>query len=601
MSDGPQPAAARPWVVAKSAWRRWQGEGGTGGAEPDARIGIASSFTDNTIVPFLGAHLLQEGLKPEIILAPYNQLFQACIDPRKHFGDECGIIVLLWRLEDLMADEIAAFLGDENGSVARAKDKIAAFVAAIAKLRANHPGMIIVGTPPFPTGQAVGALALDNAKGLGCLHRSLSDHFLEAIGRVEAIRLCDLDAVQRVVGLESSFDPCLWYLYRQPFSDRFLHQAGTLLGRIVVASRRSAKKCVVLDCDNTLWGGIVGEDGLDGIQLGDEFPGVAYRDFQKLLLYWRQQGVLLALASKNNEADVWEVFDQHGGMILDRAHISAWQIHWGPKAQSIPLIAQALNIGVDSLVFIDDSAMEVEYMRQAQPDVVSLLLPEDPAEIVSTLQCLTFFDRLDVSREDRMRADAMRAELDRDALSAKMSKEEFLKALELRMELYRPGPEDLGRVAQLINKTNQFNLTTVRRTLEEVRGLASSPDHRLYALRVADKFGDYGLTGVAILRVGSGGWTWYFDTLLLSCRVLGRGVETALMTALADDARREGALEFTACFIPTRKNALASTYLPDHGFKVQSDGTWRLALAEAPPFPDFVTLVRSSSDVTQAA
>src|SRR5215813_3974178 len=340
MSDGPQPAAARPWVVAKSAWRRWQGEGGTGGAEPDARIGIASSFTDNTIVPFLGAHLLQEGLKPEIILAPYNQLFQACIDPRKHFGDECGIIVLLWRLEDLMADEIAAFLGDENGSVARAKDKIAAFVAAIAKLRANHPGMIIVGTPPFPTGQAVGALALDNAKGLGCLHRSLSDHFLEAIGRVEAIRLCDLDAVQRVVGLESSFDPCLWYLYRQPFSDRFLHQAGTLLGRIVVASRRSAKKCVVLDCDNTLWGGIVGEDGLDGIQLTP-----AARALQEYAVEQQAKGVLVCLCSKNVEQDVLEAFQRRSDFPLKLEHLVTHRINWEPKAANIKALAEELNLG----------------------------------------------------------------------------------------------------------------------------------------------------------------------------------------------------------------------------------------------------------------
>jgi FkbH-like protein len=288
-------------------------------------------------------------------------------------------------------------------------------------------------------------------------------------------------------------------------------------------------------------------------------------------------------------------------MVLKRSDISAWQINWDAKAHGILLIAKALNIGIDSLVFIDDSPMEIDYMRCAQPEVSSVLLPEEPADIVSTLQQLTFFDRLDVSEEDNSRADMMRAELDREALSVKMSKEQFLQALELRINLSRAGPEDLGRVAQLINKTNQFNLTTVRRTLDEVRVLAGSVDYRLYALRVADKFGDYGLTGVAVIHVTMGGQTWNFDSLLLSCRVLGRGVESALLSALAEDARAEGAIAFTASFFPTRKNALAATYLPDHGFMLQDDGNWRLALTDAPALPSFVVLARTSAATGQAA
>ena len=192
-------------------------------------------------------------------------------------------------------------------------------------------------------------------------------------------------------------------------------------------------------------------------------------------------------------------------------------------------------------------------MRQAQPEVSSVLLPDDPAEILSTLQQLTFFDRLEVSQEDRTRADMMRAENDREALSARMSKEQFLQALELRIDFFQANPEDLGRVAQLINKTNQFNLTSIRRTLDEVRMLNESENHRLYALRVADKFGDYGLTGVVVIEVKTGGKTWNFDSLLLSCRVLGRGVETALLAAVANEARSEGAAEFAAAFIPTAK------------------------------------------------
>jgi FkbH-like protein len=593
--------AAKPWVAAKSVWREYAAECERAGLGPDLRVGIASSFTDHTFVPFLGAHLVREGLRPNITVGPYNQLFQVCLDPTTHFGDGCDAIVLLWRIEDLMGDELAAFLGGEAATLTRANQKLSALLAAISQLRAGYAGMLIVGIPPFPTGLSAGPLALDNSTALGAFHRCMTAAFIDGIAAIEGVRLFDLDVVQRVVGLAASFDPTQWYLYRQPFTDMFLHEAGILLGRTIVAARRSPRKCVILDCDNTLWGGIIGEDGLDGIYLGEEFPGSAYRDFQKLLLHWRQQGVLLAIASKNNEADVFEVFDRHQGMVLKRSHISAAQIHWRPKAESIPLIAKALNIGIDAFVFIDDSLMEIEYMRQAHPQVCSVQLPEEPAEIVSTLQNLTLFDRLEVSQEDRTRGDMMRAELDREALSVNLSKEDFLRALSLRVELFRVESADLGRVAQLINKTNQFNLTTIRRTLDEVRVLASSPEHRLFGLRVTDKFGDYGLTGVCVVQVEREGQTWNVDTLLLSCRVLGRGVETVMLAGVAEEARLEGAGELQASFVPTRKNELAATFLPAHKFTRESDTGWRISLAEVPPMPHFVELVRAPRPDTAKA
>ena len=343
----------------------------------------------------------------------------------------------------------------------------------------------------------------------------------------------------------------------------------------------------MLDCDNTLWGGIIGEDGLEGIEIGTEYPGSAFRDFQRLLLHWRKQGIFIALLSKNNEADVWEVFNNHNAMLLKRTDISAWQINWLPKAENMALIANALNIGLDSLVFVDDNPMEISYMQQAQPEVISILLPEDPADILSTLQKVTLFDRLEVTEEDLARVDMMRAELDREELGAKMSKEKFLETLDLKIEFFQAGPDELGRVTQLINKTNQFNLTTIRKTLDEVRALANSPNHRVYALRVTDNFGEYGLTGAILIDISADRQTWTISNLLLSCRVLGRGVEAGMLASLAADAATEGAVEFIATFIPTKKNAPASTFLPDCGFK--PDGAhWRLVLSDAPTLPSFV-------------
>jgi FkbH-like protein len=595
MSELVMPAGKAAAIAAKKSWRDHKAQGGE---TPTLRVGLAASFTVETLVPFVGAGLLGHDTMAEFAVAPFNQLFQTCLDPDRAFGGGCDVIALLWRLEDLLLDEMLGFLRGDATALARASAKLGELGGAIRQLRGGVSGMVIIGVPPYPSGAVANLMALDNAGGLGGFHRTLVAQLVDEIDRIDGVRLVDLDAVQREVGAVAAFDARHWYLYRQPFSDVFLHAAGRQLARLILAARRPAKKCVVLDADNTLWGGIVGEDGIDGIQIGDEFPGLAYRDFQKLLLSWRQQGVLLAVASKNNEADVWEVFDRHSGMVLQREHLSAWQINWLPKAEGIPLIAGALNIGSDSLVFIDDNPMEVAYMREARPEVTSILLPEDPADIVATMQALTLFDQLDITDEDRKRADMMRAERDRDTLSAQISHTDFLHALDLRVDLFRAQSEDLGRITQLINKTNQFNLTTIRRTLDEVRELAAAPDFRLYGLRVSDKFGEYGLTGVIIAQISPDRLLWRLDTLLMSCRVLGRGVETALIGALADDARAEGAVDFAASFIPTAKNALSASFLPDQGFTPAGEREWHLPLAAAPAIPPHIERATPQAPVT---
>lgn len=539
--------------------------------------------------------LLEAGIKPSIELGPYNQLFQVCLDHKSVFKNERNVIILLYRLEDIVLEDLLAFLQGNSGAFQRAAEKIDVLVSALKGLRETFTGTLITNLPPFPTGLPTDTSSLENPIGLGALHRALTTRFTEAVTSVRGVRLCDLDAVQRECGLANSFDSRQWYLYRQPFTDSFLFRAGSLLARTIASLRVPSKKCVVLDCDNTLWGGTVGEDGINNIQLGDEFPGTAFRDLQRLLLYWRGQGVLLALASKNNEADVWEVFEKHSGMLLKREHISAWRINWDPKSENIVHIAKALNIGIDSLVFIDDSPMEIDYMRRARPEVSCVLVPEDPADILDTMRNLTVFDRLDVTEEDRKRADLMRAEQEREALGSSLSKEEFRKHLRLRIDFFLAQPEDLERITQLINKTNQFNLTTIRRSVDQVRALAHSSQHRVFGVRVTDKFGEYGLTGVVIAEIRSGSGQMTVDTFLLSCRVLGRGVETALLAALAEEARVEAVEYLVASFVPTAKNALASTFLPDHGFQAIDENAWIIPICDVPQIDASIALTRSGA------
>ena len=579
----------------KAAWREYSQPLAGPDAKTSISIGLATSFTGNSLLPFLGAPLLEADLKPSIELGPYNQLFQVCLDHKSIFKTEPDVVVLLYRLEDIVLEELLAFLKGDAGAFQRAAEKIDLLVSALKGLRERFSGTLITSLPPFPTILPTSTSSLENPIGLGALHRALTTRFGEAVTGISGIRLCDLDAVQRECGAPNSFDSRQWYLYRQPFTDSFLFKAGALLARMVIALRRPSKKCVVLDCDNTLWGGTVGEDGINNLELGDEFPGTAFRDFQRLLLYWRGQGILLALASKNNEEDVWEVFEKHSGMLLKREHISAWQINWNPKSENIVHIAKALNIGIESLVFIDDSRMEIDYMRAARPEVTSVLVPEDPADILDAMRHLTLFDRLEVTQEDRSRADMMRAEQQREQLSGGLSKEEFRKNLGLRIDFFLGQPEDLERITQLINKTNQFNLTTIRRSADQVRALTNSARHRVFGVRVSDKFGDYGLTGVVIGEIQADSRQFVIDTFLLSCRVLGRGVETALLAALAQEARMDAADDLVASFIPSAKNAPASTFLPDHGFHREDEHRWKIAVSAVPDVDSSIVLTRSGT------
>jgi FkbH-like protein len=577
-------------VTAKRRWRAFEAETAHIANETNIRVGIAASFTANSLTPFIGSALLEAGFAPDVIIGEYDQIFQTCLDPETFFAKLPDVIVLLFRLEDLFAAEIDTFLVGNPDAMRLCEEKIDSLCGAIAQLRAGFAGTIIVSAPPFPTDIPADSFELNNASNIGALHRHTVTALVTAFEKIKDVRTVDLDAVQRHVGISKSYDCRQRYLYRQPFTDAFLLEAGNLIARIMVASRRASKKCVVVDCDNTLWGGIVGEDELHGIQIGDDFPGLAFQDFQRLLLYWREQGIFIALASKNNEADVWEVFDKHDGMLLKRDHISAWQINWESKAENIHKIASELNIGVDSLVFIDDNPMEIAYMRSACPSVASFLVPADPAEILSVMQNIKLFDRQEITDEDRERANMMHSERKRAGLAGKMTKEEFLDALELRIEVLHGDEESFGRISQLINKTNQFNLTTVRRTLEALRQLAASENWRIYGFKVSDKFGDYGLTGVAILNMDSAN-TWRIDTFLMSCRVLGRNVENSMLAIIADDLGRDKGQTMVGAFIPTAKNSMVANFLRDHGFQPLADGTWGIAMNDMETIPKPVTRV----------
>jgi FkbH-like protein len=540
----------------------------------DITIALAGSMTAEPLEPWLGAFLLGRGFKnPSILTGRFNQLPQACSDPEGFFTAKPDFIVLLWRLEDIFPD-----LMDKPADLLAAVKDLA---GSVRMLRRHFSGTIVVSTPPYPSLPAFDLRHLEQPMTGGALYARIIDLWMSRMSAIERVRILDLNGLLLKTGIDAACDPRKWFLYRQPWSELFWGSVGSQLGRIVCAQSLAAKKCIVLDADNTLWGGVIGEDGLAGIQLGNEFPGSAYREFQKYLLYLQGKGVLLAIASKNNPDDFDEVMDRHDAMILGREHIAAFEIHWESKVGSIQRIATALNIGLESIVFIDDSAKEVEEVRQRLPDVTCLLIPEETADLPAFLAGKDLFDLAEITDEDRRRTEMIHADRSRHELQETMSEEEFKAALGLEMTIFRMERQHLARIAQLVNKTNQFNLTTIRRTPDEIELLAHSPSHFVLGMELKDKYGDYGLVGVAVLEKKN--QVCVIDTLLMSCRVLGRNAEVAFLAQLAKIAADWRCTVIEGRYIPTPKNSMVKELYRLHGFSPGADESLWLAA------PDEVT------------
>lgn len=536
----------------------------------DLRVGVAGSFTVDNLIPHIGGCLLRKGFSaPDIVPGPYNQIHQLCLDHRSVLERDYDFdaLVLLWRLEDLAPELLESALAQDEKSFERLAQDIREFAQAIAGLRGRFSGTVVVSTPPYP------ALGSFDVRDLGqyergrAVYQHLVDIWNKALEPLEGVRTFDLAGLVMSAGFEAAHDARKWYLYRQPYTETFGFCIGQMIARIVAAGKISAKKCLVLDADNTLWGGIIGEDGLGGIEIGNDFPGLAFRDFQKYALHLQKQGVMLAIASKNNEEDVLEVLDKHDAMILRREHFSAMEINWSSKVEGIRNIAQKLNIGTDSLVFVDDNKKEIGEINERLPEVTCFLVPEELAEFPSLLRNSGLFDIGEVTKEDRERTKMMAQEAIRNQAAHEVSEEEFRAALGLKVKVFEVQAQHLARTTQLINKTNQFNLTTIRRTQEEVKALCEDQNSVVLATEIEDRYGEYGLVGVAILRRGGEGGVWDIDTLLMSCRVLGRGADTAFLAQILEAAAKYGAERVRGRYIPTQKNRMVEDLYPRHGFQ----------------------------------
>ncbi len=488
------------------------------------------------------------GTRGDVQFAPYNQPLQTLLDPSGLFARTAqdGTNVLLIRWEDLgqfsQRGEDALAQIEKNG-----QELLRAIRSASESFRASLIFAICPGSPRF---------AASHSTWLA----DWNERAAASLDEVPGVQVLLPETISRFYPVAEWDSPQGEQLGRIPYTDLYYCALGTSVVRLALALASPPYKLIALDCDNTLWKGICGEDGPGGITLDS-----ARRYLQEFMLQQRQAGMLLCLASKNNERDVFETFEQNRQMPLRPEHFTAWRINWQNKPANLSALADELGLGLDSLVFVDDNPRESGEVEDALPEVLSLTLPEEDDAIPHFLDHVWAFDHPVVTEEDRHRSTyySQTQEFGK-AIRSAASLEHFYKNLGLRVSIDPLIPERLARAAQLTQRTNQFNFTTVRRSESEIQVLLSS-GFRCLTAEAADRFGDYGVVGVMILRDLPR--EVEVNTLLLSCRALGRGVEHKLMQWVGRDARDRGAEHVAVSLTPTTKNAPAQLFLESIGDK----------------------------------
>jgi len=401
--------------------------------------------------------------------------------------------------------------------------------------------------------------------------------------------LIDLDALQTALGRSTFADPKLYYVAKMPISLAALPAAAKLVVDVVRSLQGAVKKCLVLDLDNTLWGGVIGDDGLSGIQIGELGTGHAFSDFQKWLKELKNRGILLTVCSKNNEDTAKEPFEKHPEMVLQLEDFSMFVANWEDKARNIRTIQQALNIGMDSMVFLDDNPFERELVRTMIPEITVPELPEDPALYLQYLRGLDLFETASYSREDAGRTEQYREKAQRAAFEAAFqSYDDYLEALQMRASAAAFDPFHYPRIAQLTQRSNQFNLRTVRYTEAEIEALAQDDSRIGLYFTLKDKFGDHGLISVVVLEKQPED-TLFISEWLMSCRVLKRGMEEFIVDKILSVAAQQGFRRVVGEYIPTPKNAMVKDLYEQLGFARLENGRFQAEVSGFPYHKTFIT------------
>ena len=401
--------------------------------------------------------------------------------------------------------------------------------------------------------------------------------------------ILDFNSFVSKYGNENIFDFRQYYFADLQISFNMMEKFADELMGYIKPLVGLTRKCIVLDLDNTLWGGIVGEDSLEGLILGPNGLGSAFMEFQRRLLSLQQRGIILAINSKNNFEDGMDVIRQHPYMILRENHFACFKINWNDKVSNMKEIARELNIGLDSIVYFDDDPVNREFVKKIMPEINTIVLPKDPSLFSKSLMDLNDFNVLKITNEDKTRGEMYIQQKNRNSLAQSTTDlNEFLSELHTKIKIKNADKFTIPRISQLTLKTNQFNLTSKRYQEEDITAFSQSKDMLVGCAEVEDKFGNNGIAGVFIINKSDKS-EWEIDTFLLSCRVMGRKVEEAIFAYIVKIAKNENIKKIKAYFIITQKNKPSESFLPSLGF-VQEDNEWIYDVNKNIKIPDFIEL-----------
>jgi FkbH-like protein len=550
---------------------------------PSFRVALLRSFTVEPAVPFLRARSFLGGLHLDVKVGGFNTYAQEILDSGSDiYRFEPQAVVLAVQARDIVPSIWEEYPDHDANELRKNADEVVSlFQNLFSTFRANSDAALVVHdleTPAIPSFGAV--LDSQNEDGQTALIRSINAGIRRAAAGFQGIYLLGYDSLTARYGKRAWFDPRNHSTVKMPLRAEFLGKLASEWLRFVFPATGRSAKVLVTDLDNTLWGGVIGEDGADGIRIDRGYPGAGYRGLQRAIL--DRRGVLLAIASKNNPDDALDVLKTHPEMLLRPEHFSSLYIDWNDKAANLRRIANELNVGTDSLVFLDDNEAERELVRQELPEVTVIELPKDPMQYEEVLRDCPVFERFSLSAEDTKRQQYYAGQKLRNELQhTSSSLEDFYRSLSQVVDIQPVNDESLARASQLTMKTNQFNLTTRRYNEAQLADFLRAPASRAHAVKVSDRFGDNGITGLYMTT--HDGKVCEIDTFLLSCRVIGRTVETAVLAHLLDYCRKQGIEEIRGWYLPTKKNKPAESVYSDHGFtRLESDGAntlWSLRVS----------------------
>lgn len=554
------------------------------------RAVFVRNFTIEPIEPLLQVAAYRAGIHLEVAYSGYAP----ANEHPEHWSSAPDVFFVVLGLEELAPALTRDFLDRQAGETQPMFEGVVDHVAGLlTRIRAESDAAILVHNFALPLAPAAGLADSQDPWGQLSIVRRLNLELVELVSNLDGAHLLDVDHLFSRLGYENCRDERGARISDSPLSQAALRRLADAEVRHLRAISGPAIKCLVVDCDNTLWGGVVGEDGIDGLTLGPTGAGRRYYDLQRRLLDLRRRGVVLAISSKNEEEDVLSVLRTHPDCLLSETDFAAMHVSWDEKASAIEAIAEELNLGLAHIAFIDDNPVECDWVRARLPEVQVLRWPDDLGSGVP--DDLGLFDSLDLSAEDRRRTEMYRADASRRARRRQVSSiDDYLRSLQMVATVGLARAEHLPRLSQLTAKTNQFNLTTRRHDLATLKSFCADPQARLIWMELSDRFGSSGVVGCGVLLVV--GELATIDTLLLSCRVIGRSAENVMVRRLAELGAQMGTGTLIGEYVPSARNAQVAGFYERLGFVglPAADGiqrwSWDLD-AGLPAVPDWLQII----------